>query len=157
MSAWLIPAAQALLAVSMLLVAFLCIRLDRKLDALRKGKDGVAQAAGELAVAVEKAEASVRALKAVSEAAAADLQAQVEAARATAENLKFLSTTARAVHDGPIRDALPRDGADTARLEGLRAAARRGDILDAEEDERLAARAALRRAPPGGERWGGLR
>jgi Domain of unknown function (DUF6468) len=151
MSAWLIPAAQGLLAVSMLLVAVLCIRLDRKLDALRKGKDGVAKAAGELALAVEKAETSVRALKTVSEAAAADLQAQVEAARATAETLKFLSTTARAVQDGPAREPQ-----EAGRAEGLRSAARRGDIVQ-DEDERFVARAALRRTPPGGERWGGLR
>jgi hypothetical protein len=76
-----IPIAQIILAVAMLAVAVLCIRLDRKITALREGKDGVAAAATELALAVGRAEASVTALKSVSEAAGEDLQRAAGPAR----------------------------------------------------------------------------
>ncbi len=107
MIALLIPIAQVLLALCMILVAILCFRLDRKLAALREGKDGVAAAAGELAAAVARAEASVRALKAVSEDASTELQAKIEEARAASEGLKFLTTAARAVEIKPAAAPAP--------------------------------------------------
>jgi hypothetical protein len=137
-----IPIAQIILAVAMLAVAVLCIRLDRKITALREGKDGVAAAATELALAVGRAEASVAALKSVSEAAGEDLQRNIEEARAAAEALKFLVTTARAVELKPTPEPAPaRQKRDL-----------RWDEEEVEEDFRLA-----RRGRPLAETWGGLR
>lgn len=139
-----IPIAQIILAVAMLAVAVLCIRLDRKITALREGKDGVAAAASELALAVGRAEASVAALKTVSEAAGEDLQRSVEEARATAEALKFLITTARAVEVKPAPAPEPAPSRQKRDL--------RWDEDENEEDFRL-----TRRGRPLAETWGGLR
>ena len=139
-----IPIAQVMLAVAMLGVAVLCIRLDRKITALREGKDGVAAAAAELALAVGRAEASVAALKSVSQAAGEDLQRSIEEARASAEALKFLVTTARAVEVKPAPAAEPAPARHSRDL--------RWDEEELEDDFRLA-----RRARPLTETWGGLR
>ena len=139
-----IPIAQIVLAVAMLAVAVLCIRLDRKITALREGKDGVAAAAAELALAVGRAEASVVALRSVSEAAGEDLQRSIEEARATAEALKFLVTTARAVEIKPVPAPEP---APVRQKRDLR-----WDEEEVEEDFQL-----TRRARPLAETWGGLR
>jgi len=139
-----IPIAQIVLAVAMLAVAVLCIRLDRKITALREGKDGVAAAAAELALAVGRAEASVVALRSVSEAAGEDLQRSIEEARATAEALKFLVTTARAVEIKPVPAPEP---APVRQKRDLR-----WDEEEVEEDFQL-----TRRTRPLAETWGGLR
>jgi uncharacterized phage infection (PIP) family protein YhgE len=97
MTEFLIPAAQIFLAIALLLVAVLCLRLDAKLNALRKGKDGVAAAAGQLSQAVARADAAVKALRAHSEEATAALQQRIDEAQAIADGLKFLTTTARAL------------------------------------------------------------
>lgn len=141
-----IPIAQVILAVAMLVVALLCIRLDRKITALREGKDGVAAAAAELALAVGRAEASVAALKSASEAAGEDLQQRVEEARATAEALKFLITTARAVEVKPAPQPAP-EPAPVRNARDLR-----WDDDELEDEFRLA-----RRSRPRTETWGGLR
>ncbi len=94
---YLIPAAQIFLAIALLLVAVLCLRLDAKLNALRKGKDGVAAAAGQLAQAVARADAAVKALRAHSEEATLTLQQRIDEAQAVSDGLKFLATTARAL------------------------------------------------------------
>jgi hypothetical protein len=78
MSAYFIPAAQIILAIAMLVVAILCMRLDRKISALREGKDGVAAAAKELALAVGRAEASVSSLKAISQEASDTLESSIQ-------------------------------------------------------------------------------
>jgi hypothetical protein len=139
-----IPIAQIILAIAMLAVAVLCIRLDRKITALREGKDGVAAAAKELALAVGRAEASVAGLRAVSEAAGEDLQRGIEEARAAAEALKFLVTTARAVDMKPAPAPEPAPARQKHNL--------RWDEEEVEEDFRL-----TRRGRPLAETWGGLR
>lgn len=139
-----IPIAQIILAIAMLTVAVLCIRLDRKITALREGKDGVAAAATQLALAVGRAEASVAGLRAVSEAAGEDLQRGIEEARAAAESLKFLVTTARAVEIKPAPAPEPAPARQKRDL--------RWDEEEVEEDFRL-----MRRGRPLAETWGGLR
>jgi hypothetical protein len=62
-------------------------RLDRKLQALRSGQDGVLAAAAELAQATAQAEAAVRALRATAQESGRDLQARINDARATADRL----------------------------------------------------------------------
>jgi hypothetical protein len=145
---YVIPTVQGLLALALFLVAALCLKLERKLDRLRDGSDGVAQAAGRLAAEVAKAEAAVASLREASGHAGADLQKRIEEARETLETLKLLSTTARAVHGGPTLPA-PRP----AEAAAPSAAPPRADAFETRRAERLA----LRRDPPGGERWGGLR
>ena len=94
---FLIPAAQIFLAIALLLVAVLCLRLDAKLDALRKGRDGVAATAAQLSQAVLQADAAIKALRAHSDEASAALQARIAEAQAVSDGLKFLATTARAL------------------------------------------------------------
>ncbi|GBF57437.1 hypothetical protein PbB2_01104 [Candidatus Phycosocius bacilliformis] len=142
-----IPIAQVLLAVAMLIVAVLCLRLDRKITALREGKDGVAAAAAELSQAVARAEASVAALKLSTETTSDDLHKSLEEARAASEALKFLVTTARAL------EAKPAPAVAAPPAEPMRP--RRDLRWDDEEDDadfRLA-----RRSRPLNETWGGLR
>ena len=127
---FIFPIAQILLAIALGLVAILCLRLDRKLNAMKEGKDGIAAAAAELAQAVARAEASVKALKSSSEMAASDLQAKIDAARSAADALTFLTSTTRALE--------PRATPARTRWE--------------DEDHRPA-----RREPPATERWSGLR
>jgi predicted NAD/FAD-binding protein len=97
MSEILIPAAQIFLSLALMLVAILCFRLDAKLNALRKGKDGVAAAAGQLNAAVNRADAAIRALRAHSEEATELLQKRIDEAQAIGDGLKFLATTTRAL------------------------------------------------------------
>jgi hypothetical protein len=142
MSAYFIPAAQIILAIAMLVVAILCMRLDRKISALREGKDGVAAAAKELALAVGRAEASVSSLKAISQEASDTLESSIQEARAASETLKFLSSTARALDAKPAPSRVEREPQRDLRWNE--------DPLD--EEFRLA-----RRDRPTTEKWGGLR
>lgn len=79
-------------------------RLDRKLNALRTGQDGVRSAAAELAQAVVQAEAAVRSLRLTAHEAGRDLQARINDARATADRLGLgagrLRTSAEAAPRG---------------------------------------------------------
>jgi Domain of unknown function (DUF6468) len=97
MSEILIPAAQIFLSLALMLVAILCFRLDAKLNALRKGKDGVAAAAGQLNAAVSRADAAIKALRAHSEEATELLQKRIDEAQAIGDGLKFLASTTRAL------------------------------------------------------------
>ena len=142
MNAYFIPAAQIILAIAMLVVAILCIRLDRKISALREGKDGVAAAAKELALAVGRAEVSVASLKAISQEASDTLERSIQEARAASETLKFLSSTARALDVKPAPSRVEREPQRDLRWNE--------DPLD--DDFRL-----TRRDRPATEKWGGLR
>jgi hypothetical protein len=131
MTEFLIPAAQVFLAICLILVAVLCLRLDAKLNALRKGKDGVAATARELTQAVARADAAIKALRAHSEEATALLQQRIDEAQAMSDGLKFLTTTARALE--PLQTDVRKDRWD-------------------EDDFRPA-----RRDTSAPSRWGGLR
>lgn len=131
MTQYLIPGAQIFLAIALLLVAILCLRLDAKLNALRKGKDGVAAAASTLSQAVARADVAIKELRAHSEAATASLQQRIDEAQAISEGLKFLATTARALE--PKDPAIRQDRWET-------------------DDFRPA-----RREPTSPSRWSGLR
>ncbi|MCU0881256.1 MAG: DUF6468 domain-containing protein [Hyphomonadaceae bacterium] len=91
------PVLQGFLALALVLVAVMLVRVDRKLSALKSGRDGMAAATVELMAACAKAEAAVKALKDGESAAQSALDGKLQEARALAETLKFLSTTARAV------------------------------------------------------------
>jgi chromosome segregation ATPase len=139
MSEFLIPAAQIFLSLALMLVAILCFRLDAKLNALRKGKDGVAAAAGQLNAAVNRADAAIKALRAHSEEATERLQKRIDEAQAISDGLKFQATTAKALE--------PRAYEPRAR-----------EIAPAREpnweDQDFVP---TRREPTSASRWGGLR
>jgi hypothetical protein len=97
MSEILIPVAQIALSFALLLVAILCLRLDGKLNAMRKGQDGIRQTIGQLNAAVVRADGAIKALREQSEVSNGNLQKQIEEASSVADGLKFLATTARAL------------------------------------------------------------
>lgn len=78
---------EGLLALMLAACLYFFWRLDRKLQALRSGQDGVREAAAELAHATAQAEAAVRAMRATAMDAGRDLQARINDARATADRL----------------------------------------------------------------------
>jgi len=78
---------EGVLAVMLGACLFYFWRLDRRLQALRTGQDGVLRAAAELAQATAQAEAAVRSLRATAQEAGRDLQSRINDARATADRL----------------------------------------------------------------------
>jgi uncharacterized protein YoxC len=111
MSDLLIPIAQIILAFALFLVAILCLRLDGKLNAMRKGKDGVAKTISQLNAAVTRADAAIKALREHTDDSAAALQKRIDEAQSVADGLKFLASTARALEPKPreltARDIMP--------------------------------------------------
>jgi len=80
-------ALESVLAIMLGACLFYFWRLDRKLNALRTGQDGIRAAAAELVHATTQAEAAVRSLKLTAAEAGRDLQARINDARATADRL----------------------------------------------------------------------
>ena len=80
-------ALESVLAIMLGVCLFYFWRLDRKLNALRTGQDGIRAAAAELVQATTQAEAAVRSLKLTAAEAGRDLQARINDARATADRL----------------------------------------------------------------------
>ena len=78
---------EILLAVLMCACLFYCWRLERRLNALRTGQDGIRAAASELSKSVAQAENAVRVLRSTAHESGRDLQARIETARALAERL----------------------------------------------------------------------
>jgi hypothetical protein len=101
MSEFLIPIAQIALSFALVLVAILCLRLDGKLNAMRKGQDGIRQTIGQLNAAVLRADAAIKALREQSDVSNATLQKQIDEAQSVADGLKFLASTARALETKP--------------------------------------------------------
>lgn len=80
-------ALETVLAIMLGVCLFYFWRLDRKLNALRTGQDGIRAAAAELVHATTQAEAAVRSLKLTAAEAGRDLQARINDAKATADRL----------------------------------------------------------------------
>ena len=78
---------EGVLALMLCACLFYFWRLDRKLNALRTGQDGIRAAAAELVQATTQAEAAIRTLKLTAAEAGRDLQARINDARATADRL----------------------------------------------------------------------
>jgi hypothetical protein len=108
MSEILIPIAQIALSIALMLVAILCLRLDAKLNAMRKGKDGVAATITQLNAAVSRADAAVKALRTYNEEASDALQKRIVEAKSVADGLQFLASTARAL-EPKARELTARD------------------------------------------------
>ena len=78
---------EGVLALMLAACLFYFWRLEKRLQALRSGQDGVLRAAAELAQATAQAEAAVRSLRATAQEAGRDLQSRINDARATADRL----------------------------------------------------------------------
>ncbi|MBI3439943.1 MAG: hypothetical protein HY054_15055 [Proteobacteria bacterium] len=78
---------EGLLALMLGACLFYFWRLDRKLNALRTGQDGIRAAAAELVQATTQAEAAIRTLKLTAADAGRDLQARINDARTTSDRL----------------------------------------------------------------------
>ena len=78
---------ESVLALMLCACLFYFWRLDRKLNALRTGQDGIRAAAAELLQATTQAEAAIRMLKLTATEAGRDLQARINDARSTSDRL----------------------------------------------------------------------
>ena len=94
-------ALEGLLALLLVACLFYCWRLDQRLNALRKGQDGLREAARELSETVAQAEAAVRGLRATANDAGRDLQARIDEARGLAERLGLGMGRVRSAADVP--------------------------------------------------------
>ncbi len=83
------------LVLCLLLAATLgyCVVLERRLQAVRKGQDGLKTLIGELNAAISGAGASLRALKSAAASAAETLDERLKRARALADELEVLATS----------------------------------------------------------------
>ncbi|KAF0110445.1 MAG: polar flagellum positioning protein pflI [Hyphomonadaceae bacterium] len=91
------PASQAFLTLVLFWVAILFGKLDKKLNALKTGTDGIQKTIIELNEAVNHAELAISALKTASNAANEELSAQINEARKSGETLRFMTTAANAI------------------------------------------------------------
>ncbi|MBL8551860.1 MAG: hypothetical protein JNJ73_17870 [Hyphomonadaceae bacterium] len=87
------------LAALMCACLFYCWRLERRLNALRNGQDGIRAAAAELTRSVAQAEQAVRALRSTANESGRDLQSRIETARALAERLGIGAGRVRSAAD----------------------------------------------------------
>jgi hypothetical protein len=78
---------EGLLAILLAACLYYCWRLERRLNALRNGNDGVIAAAAELAQATAQAEAAVRTLRSTATDAGRDLQARIDDAKVLSERM----------------------------------------------------------------------
>jgi hypothetical protein len=72
---------EGLLIVLLGACLFYCWRLERKLTQLRKGEDGLRDAARELSESVTQAQAAILSLRATAHEAGRDLQGRIDLAR----------------------------------------------------------------------------
>lgn len=78
---------EILLVVLLLLTIAYCWRLDQRLSRLRKGNDGMIEAAKELAETIAQAEMAVQGLRKTAAETGRELQARIDEARAISNNL----------------------------------------------------------------------
>ncbi len=92
-----VPMTQGLLIFALFGVAFLFVRLDGKLNAMKKGTDGIRQTIVELNNALAQAQKAMQDLKNASDNSSAQLAKKIEEANAAKEALAFATTTAKAI------------------------------------------------------------
>lgn len=88
---------QIILILLLFWVATLFMVLDKKLNSLKSGTDGVKQNLIDLNGAIERAQGALLAIKTNTNAANLELEEKIIEAKRVAETLKFLSTTAHAM------------------------------------------------------------
>ena len=75
------------LAVLLILTIVYCWRLDQRLNRLRRGNDGMIEAARELAETLAQAEAAVQGLRKTATETGKELQSRIDEARALGNSL----------------------------------------------------------------------
>ena len=76
------------LAVLLLLTIVYCWRLDQRLNQLRKGNDGMIEAARELAETIAQAEHAVQGLRKSASETGKELQSRIDEARSLSNSLQ---------------------------------------------------------------------
>ncbi|MAK60509.1 MAG: hypothetical protein CMK09_05995 [Ponticaulis sp.] len=75
------------LALLLVLAIVYCWRLDQRLNSLRKGNDGMIEAARELAETIAQAEAAVQGLRQTAAETGRELQSKIDEARSISNSL----------------------------------------------------------------------
>ncbi len=86
---------EALLALLLLLTVFYCWRLDRRLNALRNGQDGMRDAVQDLINATAKAETCILALRETTGQSSTELDERITSGRKLAAHLQQLTRQSR--------------------------------------------------------------
>lgn len=94
-------AIEVILILALFWVAGIFLVLDKKLNAMKNGTDGIKSTIEELNGAIERAQSAVLALKNNSNAANLELEKRIEEAKQAGEALKFLSTAQKAINSAP--------------------------------------------------------
>lgn len=92
---------QIILILLLFWVATLFMVLDKKLNSLKSGTDGVKRNLIELNGAIERAQNALLAIKTNTKSANEELEQTILEAKRTAETLKFLSATAQTAQEKP--------------------------------------------------------
>lgn len=100
-SQYAVPAIEIMLIAALFWVAGIFMVLDKKLNAMKKGTDGIKDTIAELNGAIERAQSAVLALKNNTNAANLELEKRIEEAKAAGEALKFLTTAQKAINSAP--------------------------------------------------------
>ncbi len=97
---------EILLAFLLLVTVFYCWRLDRRLNALRNGQDGMREAVTDLIKATSQAEACIQGLRDTAGQSSVELDARITKAQKLAADLQRLSRQSRLA--GPSIKPVPR-------------------------------------------------
>jgi len=81
---------EILLAVLLLVTVFYCWRLDRRLNALRNGQDGMREAVADLIKATSQAEVCIQGLRDTAGQSSVELEARINKAQKLAADLQRL-------------------------------------------------------------------
>ncbi|HEY1837268.1 MAG TPA: DUF6468 domain-containing protein [Rhizomicrobium sp.] len=117
---------EILLSALLLATVVYCALLERKLSALRKGQDGLAETIGELNRAIVSASVSMRTLRATADDAGKLLQEQIGKARGMIDELSLLNVSGERIAQRIVGGAQAKPSANTLptaltnRLDALR-------------------------------------
>ncbi len=100
-SQYFAPAVQFILILALFWVAGLFMVLDKKLNAMRQGTDGIKNTITELNGAIERAQNAIIALKTNSQIANDEIAKQIDEANKAVETLKFAASAVKAVNYSP--------------------------------------------------------
>ncbi len=100
-SALMLPASQILLTLCLFWVAVLFLKLDKKLNDMKKGTDGIKDTIIELNQTIATAQNAINNLKLSTKSAQAEIDEKLEDAKFIAEKLAFLASAAKAIQNAP--------------------------------------------------------
>jgi hypothetical protein len=119
---------EILLAVLLLVTVFYCWRLDKRLNALRTGQDGMRDAVTELIKATTHAEACIAGLRQSATQSGSELDARIKGAQKMAADLQRLTRQSTVIkpapHLSPVNtpQSTPQEHAQGGLLDRLRKA-----------------------------------